>query len=200
MEARDALPDDVQVRRPEPLVARIGEARRRQVVDQGVEPDVHGLLRVAGEGNAPRLPLPRDRDVLEAGLEQAHHLVATDLGLDREAARPDALEHRIAVGAQPKEVVALLRRNQLERGVLDAVAVDDLRAGLELLAAGAVQSGVLRLVQVVGVALANALEQGGDGAGVARLRGADPIVVTAAEATPVVGERGGHAVGPRLRR
>src|SRR4029077_6379018 len=130
----------------------------REVIDQRVEPDVHGLLRVPGKRDAPRLPLPRNRAVLESGLEQPLVLVAADLGLDAERAGPDALEHRVAVRAQPEEVIALLGRDQREGGGLDAVAVDDLRLGLELLAARAVQPGVLRFEQVGGPALPDALQ------------------------------------------
>src|ERR1051325_10388163 len=102
---------------------------------------------------------------------------------------PDALEHRVAVGAQPKEVIALTRRDQLERGVLHAVPVHDLRPGLEFLAPGAVEPLVLGFEQILRTALPDALEQGGDRAGVPRLRGPDPVVVAAAEAAPVLGER-----------
>src|SRR3989441_13344390 len=88
------------------------------------------------------------------------------------------------------EVVALPRADQLEGGVLDAVPVDDLGLGLELLAARAVQPFVVRHEQVAGPALLNALQQRGDAAGVPRLRGADPVVVAAVQATPVPGEIG----------
>src|SRR2546421_32045 len=200
MEARDPLAHDVQVGGPQAVVAGLRKAGRREVVDQCVEPDVYGLLRVAGKRDAPGLALPRDRDVLEAGLDEAQHLVAADLGLHAQRARADAIEHGVAVRAQPEEVVPLLGRDQLEGGMLDAVPVDDLRAGLELLAPGAVQPRVLRLEQIRGVALPDTLEQGRHRAGVSRLGGADPVVVRAVEAAPIVGEAGRHAIDPRLRR
>src|SRR3989449_9180473 len=117
MKAGDPLAHHVQIGRPQAVVAGRREAGRREVVDERVEPDVHGLLRVAGERDAPRLALPRDRNVLQAGLEQAQHLVAADFGLHAERARADAVEHRVAVRAQAEEVVALLGRNQLEGGI-----------------------------------------------------------------------------------
>ena len=98
-------------------------------------------------------PLPRDRDVLQPVLEQPDDLVAADGGLDPELARADQLEQLVAVAAQPEEVVALLRRHQLERRMLDAVAVDDLRRLLELLAARRSRAPRTRHVEVVGVAL-----------------------------------------------
>src|SRR2546425_2932212 len=60
MEARDVLPDHVQVGGPQALVARVRESRRGEIVGQGVEPHVHGLLRVARERDPPDLPLARD--------------------------------------------------------------------------------------------------------------------------------------------
>src|SRR3989449_2748167 len=167
VEPRDTLADHVQVGGPEPLVPAVREAGGREVVDQGVEPDVHRLLRVAGEGNAPGLPLPRDGDVLESVLQQPHDLVAADRRLDAEGAGPDALKHRVTVGAQPEEMVPLLGRHEVEGGVLDAVAVPDLRFLLELLAAGAVESLVLRYEEIVGTALPDAVQQRRDPARVA---------------------------------
>src|SRR5205814_3958130 len=170
---------------PQPLGARVGEPAAGEVVDECVEPHVYGLLGVAGEGNAPRLALARDRDVLEPRFEQPHDLVAPDLGLHREGAGADALEHRVAIATQPEEVIPLFGQDELERGMLDAVTVLDLTLGLELLAPGAVEPLVFGLEQIVRVALPDALQQRGDGARMARLGGADPIVVTAAQAGPV---------------
>lgn len=62
-EVKDApdnvLADDLQVGRPqfallERLAASPRVARRRQVVDQGVDPDIDRVLRVAGDRDAPR--------------------------------------------------------------------------------------------------------------------------------------------------
>jgi hypothetical protein len=165
-----------------------------------VEPDVDGLLGVAGKRNAPRLALPGNRDVLEARLQQAQHFVAADIGSDDQRPRADPVEDRVAVCAQPEEVVALFGRDQLEGRMLHAVPVDDLGAGLELLAPRAVQPLVLGFEQVGGMPLPDALEQCRDRARVPRLRGANPVVVRAAEAAPVLGECSGHAVDPRMRR
>src|SRR3989442_13880493 len=104
-----------------------------------------------------------------------------DLRLDGQRPRADQLEHRGAVRAQPEEVVALPRADQLEGGVLDAVPVDDLGLGLELLAARAVQPFVVRHEQVAGPALLMALLQRGDAAGSPRL-----IVEVTAIVSPVL--------------
>src|SRR5438105_15881715 len=84
--------------------------------------------------------------------------------------------------------------------VLDAMSVRDLRWRLELLATSAVEPLVLRHEQVVGAALLDALEQGDHAADVPGLGRANPVVVAALESPPVVGERRGHPVYPRLRR
>ena len=149
---------------------------------------------------AASLSLSRDGDVLEAGLEQPQDLVAPAVRLHGECAGADALEHGVAVRAQPKEVIALFGGDQVQGGVLEAVAVDDLGPGLELFAPGAVQPLVLRLEQVVGPVPPDALQERPNGARVPRLGGADPVVVAAVEPAPVAHEGIGHAVDPRLRR
>src|SRR5438034_498280 len=101
-------------------------------------------------------------------------------------------------------MVALLRGHQLERGMLDAAAVHDLRALLELLAAGAVEALVVRHEQVVGAPLLDALEQRHHSADVARLGRTDAIVIAAEQPPPAraVGSRGWIVLpsfGKRLR-
>src|SRR5437867_5236145 len=114
--------------------------------------------------------------------------------------RSDQLQQSLAVGAGPEKVIALFGVNELERGVLDAMPVHDLRRLLELFTPGAVQPLVVGHVQVVGTPLLNALEQRDDAAHVARLRRPDPVVVAALEPPPVAGERLRHAVDPLTRR
>jgi len=150
------------------------------------------------ERDAPRLALARDRDVLEAGLEQAQHLVAADLGLHAQRARADAVEDGVAIPAQAEEVIPLLGRDQVECGMLHAMPVNDLRTRLEFLAPGAVQPFVLRLEQIPRVALLDPLQQRRHRTAVPRLRGTNPVVVRAVEAAPVVGEAARHAVDPLL--
>src|SRR5260370_9437665 len=84
--------------------------------------------------------------------------------------------------------------------MLHTMAVDDLGGRLEFRAPRAVEPLVFRFEEVGGSARADALEQSRDAAGVTRLGGANPVVLTALELAPVRGERGGHAVDPCLRR
>ena len=123
-----------------------------------------------------------------------------DRGLDGQLAGRDQREHAVAVRAQPKEVVPLFGRDQRQGRVLDAVAVHDLRALLELLAPGAVQTFVVGHEEVVGAALLDALEQRDHALHVPRFRRPDPVVVAAPEVGPILGEQPGHPVHPGARR
>ena len=55
---------------------RIGE--RAQIVDQGVDPDVHHLLGVPRHRHAPRLPDAAEAEVTEAALDEAARLVVAE--------------------------------------------------------------------------------------------------------------------------
>ena len=178
----------------------VGISRRGEVVDERVEPDVDGLIGVAGERNAPGQPLARDGNVLQAILEQTDDLVAPDRRLHAKLARADEVEEPVAIAAQPEEVVALLRRDQLECRVLDAAAVHDLCRLLELLAAGAIESFVLADEEVVRAATAIAFSNAVTVAPMPRLRRPDPVVVTALETPPEGLEPIGHPVHPCLWR
>src|SRR4051812_18484697 len=83
--------------------------------------------------------------------------------------------------------------------MLDAVSVDDLTLLLELLATGAVESLVLRDVEIVGIKLLDPAQQLGDRASMARLGGADPIVVAALQPPPELLEAASHPIHPLLR-
>src|SRR5256885_11706955 len=108
-------------------------------------------------------------------------------------------EQALPVCAESKEVIALFRADQVERRMLDAMAVDDLGRLLELFTARAIQTLVIGDVQVVWALLLDALQQGDDAAHVARRGRPDPVVVAAFEPAPVVGEGRGHAVHPLAR-
>ena len=84
MEPRDVLADHVHARRPEPaeslFISAITDSR--DVVEQGVKPDVDRLVGVERHLDAPGKPLAGDGDVPQLGFDQVDHLVATALGLD----------------------------------------------------------------------------------------------------------------------
>ena len=201
MEAGDVLANDVHVRRP-PLLegARVGrEPRPGDVVGERVEPDVDAMVRIAGEGNAPAGPGAAHREVAQALAQPGEDLVAEVLRLaEARVLGVQALE-RLLVSAQPEEVVLLLQPLQLEGRVIRAVAVDQLRLGLELVVAWAIPAGVRALVDVASrLRAADHLEGCLDMVGI---RGADEAVVADLEAVeggppvrgPLVHER------PRIR-
>ena len=53
MEARDVLPDHVDVRRPVVEIRLVGEPDGGEVVGEGVQPDVNRVLGVSGPWHAP---------------------------------------------------------------------------------------------------------------------------------------------------
>ena len=182
-------------------VALAGEAGGGEVVDERVEPDVHRLVAVAGEGNAPAragAATPRCPAVRPAA--GARSRCAGSRAPPGSSPTGDPLQQRVPVAAQPEEVVALLGPHQLERRMLDAVAVLDLRRLLELLAAGAIQALVVTHVEIVGIPLLDPSEQLGHRLAVARLGGPDPVVVADLEPAPEIREPLGHPVHPCLRR
>ncbi len=67
-------------------------------------------------------------------------------------------EQLLLIGGEPEEPVALLDPLRLDV-VFGALAVDELRLGLERLAADAVQTGVDVLIDVVAAVVANALQE-----------------------------------------
>ncbi len=117
-------------RAPEPAAWR-----RRPVVGQGVEPDVGGLrLAVAGwagKGDSPAEPAPAGGDVLEPLAEQAEDLVAPDLGPHEIGVLLQQILEELLIAAETEEPVALLDHLERAGRMQDALAVDDLRLGLE---------------------------------------------------------------------
>jgi hypothetical protein len=77
VEADDVLADEMHVRRPEPptLGGLVRVAGRGDVVRQRIQPHVHHVRRVARHRNAPSEGGAADREVLESGPHEAHHLV-----------------------------------------------------------------------------------------------------------------------------
>ena len=147
-----SLPIDVQIGRPPRLEQRLvaAEADGRRVVDQRVEPDVDDAAGIERQRDAPRLPGPADRDVLEPALDQAQDLVAADVRLQELRMRREVLEQRLLILRQPEEVVLLADPLRRRRRVQRAVAVDEVLLLLERLAADAVPALVDAFVDVAG--------------------------------------------------
>ena len=199
VEARDVLPDDVQVGRPPGLEQRLVGAvpDPRNVVDERVDPDVDHAVGIPRNRYAPRLAGPAHRDVFEPRFEQPEHLVAADLRLQELGMGLVVVEQPPPVLRQPEEVVLLLdplRRPAVHR----TVAAVEVLLRLERLARNAVPPLVPAVVDVPGGG--QALSQGGHAGPVARFRRADEVVERDVEPRPYAAERLLHLVAEGERR
>ena len=201
VEAEDVLADQVQVRGPEAVGqvhARPRVAERRDVVEEGVEPHVHDLALVPRQGHAPAELRPRERDVLQAGLDEREGLVAAEVRAHEvrtvgvEAAKV-VLERR-----QPEEPVLLPL--EFERDLVDRtrVAGTELGLGVKRGAAGAVPTLVDALVHVAVVV--HGLHDLLDARDVRGVGGADEEVVRDIDRRHQRLEALGVSVGELLRR
>ena len=173
--------------------ATLAVAQRRHVVAQRVEPHVDDLVRVAGHRDAPAAGpagWPRHGEVRQPAVDEPEHLVAAPGGLDPQPAGGDRLPQRRGVPGQPEEPVLLADAFRLGP-VLGAAVVAQLGRTVELLAAGAVQAGVLLPVQVSGAGPPERLDAGP----VPRIAaGADEVVHAQRQGAAERTERPGVAV------
>ena len=117
VEPCDVLADDVQARGPELLeLLRVDVriAHAGQVVGECVDPDVHDVVGVSGNLDAPVERGARDRQVLEAALDEADDLVATCRGGNELGMLFVQSEQTVLVGRETEGVVGLL--GPLHRG------------------------------------------------------------------------------------
>ena len=177
VEAQDVLADDVVGRGPEPVgevLALAREAQRRVVVQERVEPDVEHVARVPRHRHAPRELGARERDVLQAALDERERLVVADARRDEVGVLLVELLEALLEGAQREEVVLLAVALELDVVDRAPVALLDLVLDLEVGAARAVPALVQALVDVAVVV--DALEDVLDAADVLGVRGADEEV------------------------
>src|SRR6185503_1915684 len=136
------------------------EADSGDVIDQGIEPDVHRVARFVRERDPPREVAPRDADVAQAAIEPAEDLVAPDLGNAELRIVPIKILQLLLVLAEPEEVVLLVQaldrvrvrgvdRAAHARAVVPSVLVDEVGFLVEGFAAPAVQAFVLGEIDVV---------------------------------------------------
>jgi hypothetical protein len=150
VETEDVLADQVSDVRPVPLgqvLALLGVRERAQVVDQRVDPDVHDLVGVPRDRDAPRLSGTAQAEVLQPARDEAPRLVVPEPRQHEVGSLVVEPEQLVLVGREAEEPVSLL--DPLGHGaVVGTLAVHELRLGLEGLAAHAVETGVDVLVDV----------------------------------------------------
>ena len=213
VEADNVLAHDVELRGP--AIGQLGAgligvdaiADSRHVVEQRVEPHVGHMALVERDLDAPVKARAAHGKVVETALDKAAHLVHAERGLNKIGMLVIELEQLVLEGGKLKEVGLLL--HALERTVAvgaqvlaDAavllVALLDLRVGEVGLVRHAVPAVVAALIQVAG--LLHALPQILHGMMLARLGGADEVIVGDLELAPKLLEVRSLAVGPLLRR
>ena len=172
-------------------------ADRGRVVDQRVVPHVRDVLRVPGDRHAPRDRRAADREVLQPLTDDAERLVALAVGLHEVRMGVVPVEQALLVTAELEEVVLLL--DELDRSVVDgAVPVHQVALGVVGLAGNAVEPLVRAELDVaVVVDLLQPLLRRDV---VARLGGADEVVVGDAELGPRALEALARLVGHLLGR
>ena len=187
VETQDVLAHQVVVDGP-PL----GETRvvgrvphRRAVVEQRVGPHVRNVLRVPRERNAPVDRRATHREILEATPDETEHLVHPRLGLHRVGMLGVIREQAVGVARQLEEVVLL--DDVLDRPHVDrTIAVDQLVLRVVRLARDAIEALVGSELDVARVV--DRLQELLHRRVMARLGGADEVVVGDVESVPGVAE------------
>ena len=181
VEAQDVLAHHMQIGRPEALVAgtlHIGETGGGDVVGERVEPDIHDMGGIARHRHAPCETGARDREIPQAAAHEAGHLVAPALRGDEIRMRGVEFQQALLPGAEPEEVTRLLHPFDLGAGRGDLLAVGaggELVLGVIGLVADGIPAGVF--VEIDLAALDQPLPDRLAGADMARLGGADEIVI-----------------------
>ena len=183
MEAHDLLADEVDVGRPILLkfLGIVQETDRRQVIRQGVEPDVDDMIGCDRHRDAPVERRARDAKIFKPLLDKIDHLVAPRDGLYEVGMFLDVREDTVGIVRHLEEVGVFLDLRHLAPTV-GALAVYELALRPIALARRAVKPLVLALVDVA--LLVDAAEDLLHDALVALLGRADKIVVRDVELLP----------------
>ena len=178
----------MHIGRPEGLVVAVGifvvhEAERRRVVEQRVDPDVHDMLGVEVNGDAPLETRAGDAEVLQARVNKVvDHLV--DAGARQQEVRVDEqVTHAVRILGQAEEIGLLLGVHNGAAAV-GAAAVDELALGPEALAGGAVLADILAFVDVA--LFIHLLEDFLDGGNMVVVGGADEAVIADVHQLPQI--------------
>ena len=188
MRLQDVLGDQVLSVRPELLEpVPVGILKRRDVVDQGVEPDVRHVVFVERQGDAPVQPgaRPRDAQVVQRILEQGERFVLVPLGTYEIRVLMDVIHQPQLVFAHTEEVVFLFPRFRSDL-VLRAKAVFQFPFRVEAFAPGAVHPLVTPEVDVPRIV--DLLKDVLNDFNVIRIGRADEVAVFAVQVRPQVPE------------
>ena len=118
VEPEDLLADDVVGGRPVRGAAsvrfalRFAEPQGRGIVEQGVDPDVDHVPGIVGHGHAPAQIRAAHGDVLETLAEPSQDLVPPGLRAHEVRLLGEEGLQPIAIGAEAKVVIVLLRPRQ----------------------------------------------------------------------------------------
>ncbi len=203
VEAQDVLADHVQIGGPE-MPARIGLVRKAgsgDVVRQRIEPDIHHVAVRARHRHAPGEGGAADREILEPRLHETDHLVAPALGRDEVGVRLVEREQPVLPGRETEEPGRLLHPLHRRAGGADPRAVGLHRRfalAVERLVAHRVPAAIVAEIEIARVV--DALPERLAGAVVARLGGADEVVVGDVHRARERAEVLRHLVGERFRR
>mmetsp|Transcript_1985 Transcript_1985/g.8755 ORF Transcript_1985/g.8755 Transcript_1985/m.8755 type:complete len:297 (-) Transcript_1985:20-910(-) len=207
VEPQDVLAHDVHRVLPERavqstlLLLGLGPPQHRQVVRQRVDPDVHHMLVVVGNGDAPGEAGPGHAQILEALLDKAEHFISPRRRLQEIRIGLVVVQQRLRKLGELEKVTRLLGpplHHAAARSALLAVHFDQLGLRVERLVADAVPA-------LVGALVNEALRQQAlphllDSLLVLRRRGAHEHVVAQAEGPLELLETLAHFVAELLRR
>ena len=182
------------------FVFRIRKADASDVVGKRVEPHVHNMGVVPRDRDAPLERGAADREVPQAATHEGDHLVAPGLRADEIRVVLVMLEQPVLPGRQPEEIGRLLDPLDLRARGRDLLAVGrigQLGLGIEGLVAHRVPTGVAARIDLA--RLHEPVPQYLAGALMARLGGADEIVVGEVEHAGQLAEVLRYLVGEGLR-
>ena len=147
MKASDLFTDQLRLCGPPRIETRVvlAPADRRDVVEQSVQPDVYHAAAV--DRNAPIEARSRDRQIVEALVENRHHFVIDAARLDPLWVRKVMLQQPIPIGGEPKEPVVFRYPLHLA-AARGAATVDQFRFEPKRLVVDAVPALVLTEIHV----------------------------------------------------
>ncbi len=151
----------------------VGIAHGGEIVGERVEPDIHDVLGIARHRDAPGEAGARDRQIVEAAADEAHHLVAARARRDEVGIALVMREQPLLPRRQAEEIIFLL--HPFDFGAGRRLAVEQFALVEERLVAHRIPAG--ELAEIDFAAALQLVPQRLARADVARLGGADEIVV-----------------------